>query len=85
MTPRELEWFVRVCYLDRVNEDTLAPLFPGEDVRRIQDWFEREPSIRDPSASFFRVRPLIRDKVIRYQEVRAPSRHKELVRIASGA
>jgi hypothetical protein len=80
MTPREQEWFVRSCYLERVNEDTLAPLFPNEDVRRIQDWFEREPSIRDPSSSVFRVRPLIRDKVLRYQEVRAPSRHRELLK-----
>jgi AAA+ ATPase superfamily predicted ATPase len=85
MTPREQDWFVRTCYLDRVNEDTLAPLFPGEDVRRIQDWFEKEPSIRDPAASFFRVRPLIRDKVLRYQEVRAPSRHRELLAAAGSA
>lgn len=84
MTPREQEWFVRVCYLEKVNEDTLQPLFPGEDVRRIQDWFEKEPSIRDPSASYFRVRPLIRDKVLRYQEVRAPSRHRELSKAAQG-
>ena len=83
MTPREQEWFTRVCYLDRVNEDTLRPLFPGEDVRRVQDWFEREPSIRDPSASFFRVRPLIRDKVVRYLEIRSPSRHRELTSTAA--
>ena len=76
---------MRVCYLEKVNEDTLKPLFPGEDVRRIQDWFEKEPSIRDPSASYFRVRPLIRDKVVRYQEVRAPSRHPELLKAAESA
>ena len=74
---------MRVCYLDRVNEDTLRPLFPNEDVRRVQDWFEKEPSIRDPSASFFRVRPLIRDKVVRYLEIRSPSRHRELTAIAT--
>lgn len=83
MTTREQEWFVRVCYLERVNEDTLRPLFPGEDTRRIQDWFEKEPSIRDPSASYFRVRPLIRDKVLRYQEIRGPSRHRELMQLAA--
>ncbi len=82
MSEREREWFVRICYLEKVNEDTLKPLFAGEDVRRIQDWFEREPSIRDPSASYFRVRPLIRDKVLRYQEVRSPSRHRELSELA---
>jgi hypothetical protein len=83
MSPREQEWFERVCYLERVNEDTLARLFPGEDVREIQNWFEREPSIRDPSASFFRVRPLIREKVLRYLELRAPSRHKDRTQLAA--
>jgi len=82
MTPREREWLTRVCYLDEVNLDTLAPLFPGEDVERIQDWFERESSIRDPAAPVFRVRPLIREKVLRYLELRSPSRHRELLDLA---
>jgi hypothetical protein len=79
MTPEEQGWFVRVCYLDVVNEDTLARLFPAALVGRVQDWFEREPSIRDPSAEAFRVRPLIRDKVLRYQALRSPQRHRDLV------
>ena len=83
MTQGEKDWFLRVCYLDRVNEDSLARMFPGANTAEIQDWFEREASIRDPSASFFRVRPLIRDKMLRYQEVRAPSRHRELTLLAS--
>jgi hypothetical protein len=80
---REREWFVRICYLESVNVDTLAPLFPGEDVDRIQDWFEREASIRDPTAPVFRVRPLIREKVLRYLELRSPSRHREMMEKAS--
>ncbi len=79
MSPREREWLTRVCYLDEVNLDTLAPLFPGESVERVQDWFEREASIRDPGAPVFRVRPLIREKVLRYLELRSPSRHRELM------
>jgi hypothetical protein len=82
MSPREREWFVRVCYLDRVDEDTLRTVFPDEDVRPIQDWFEREPSVRDPTAPYFRVRPMVRDKMLRYLEVRAPSRHRELTEAA---
>ncbi len=85
MSPREREWFVRVCYLDSVNVDTLAPLFPGEDVEKIQDWFEREASIRDPAAPVFRVRPLIREKVQRYLELRSPTRHRELTERARPA
>jgi hypothetical protein len=84
MSPTEQGWFVRVCYLDVVNEDTLARLFPEELVPQVQDWFEREPSIRDPAAEAFRVRPLIRDKVLRYQALRSPQKHRELVARAAG-
>ena len=85
MSEREREWFVRVCYLESVNVDALAPLFPGEDVEKVQDWFEKEASIRDPGAPVFRVRPLIREKVMRYLELRSPSRHREMVERAGGA
>lgn len=83
MSATELEWFVRVCYLARVNLDTLARLFPPEQCAAIQTWFEKEPSIRDPLAEEFVVRPLIREKVLRYQELRAPSHHAELQRLAA--
>jgi hypothetical protein len=83
MTAEEKSWFVRVCYLDAVNEDTLARLFPAEIVTRVQDWFEREPSIRDPAADAFRVRPLIRDKVLRYQALRSPQKHRDLLALAA--
>ena len=77
MTDREREWFLRICFLDKVDEDSLRVCFPDENVTRIQDWFEREPSIRDPAASYFRVRPMVREKMLRYIEVRAPGRYKE--------
>jgi hypothetical protein len=47
------------------------------------DWFEREPSIRDPFSYPFRVQPFIREKVLRYQQARAPKRHAEMM--AKGA
>jgi hypothetical protein len=85
MTDREREWLLRICFLDRVDEDALRALFPGENVARIQDWFEREPSVRDPSAPYFRVRPMVREKLLRYLEVRAPGRHRELTELAARA
>jgi hypothetical protein len=78
MSPGEREWFTRTCYLDEVNEDTLRFVFPEEDIAAVQDWFEGEASIRDPSAPTFRVRPLIREKVLSYMEVRSPNCHREL-------
>lgn len=78
MSSEERDWLVRICYLDAVNLDSLATIFPAADVEKVQSWFEREASIRDPAATQFQVRPLIREKVLRYQELRAPSRHQEL-------
>lgn len=75
MSPRERGWFERVCYLPQVDLRTLSWLFPADEARRVQDWFEREASIRDPQAPVFAVRPLIREKLLRYQEVRDPDKH----------
>ncbi len=85
MSERERDWFIRICYLDRIDEDSLAKMFPAEKTAKIQDWFEREPSVRDPSAPYFRVRPMVREKMLRYLEVRAPSRHRELTALAATA
>lgn len=85
MSDREREWFLRICFLDRVDEDALRVLFPDDNVARIQDWFEREPSVRDPAAAFFRVRPMVREKMLRYLEVRAPGRFRELADLAARA
>jgi hypothetical protein len=78
MSRDEREWFIRTCYLDEVNEDTLRLMFPEEDIEAVQDWFESEASIRDPTSLTFRVRPLIREKIISYVEVRSPTRDREL-------
>jgi hypothetical protein len=83
MSERQREWFIRICYLDNVNHDSLACFFSSEDVPTIQDWFEQEASIRDPAKSTFCVRPLIRQKVLKYQEIRSPNLHREWTRIAS--
>jgi len=61
MSQRQRDWFVSTCYLDVINEDTLARLYLPSEALEIQDWFEIEASIRDPTHNVFRVRPLIRD------------------------
>ncbi len=85
MTSREQGWFAAVCYLDTINEDTLRCLFPEREVPLVQDWFEREASIRDPASCSFRMRPVVREKVLRYLEMRSPSRHREMLQKAKGA
>ena len=82
MTPREQEWFATVCYLDKIDEDTLRTFFTKEEVPLVQDWFERESSIRDPASQSFQMRPLVRKKTLRYLKTRSPSRHREMLRKA---
>lgn len=82
MSQEERDWFIATCYLGEVNEDTLCRVLPEADIGAVQDWFEGEASIRDPSARFFRVRPLIREKVLGYVAVRSPERDRELRRRA---
>src|SRR5688500_11645252 len=57
---------------------------PRDGSQLVQEGFEREASIRAPAGTAFRVRPLVRDKVLRYLAVRAPSRHQKNLDLASG-
>ena len=86
MSERELGWFVALCYLDVVNEDTIQSMLgEGEDPGLVQRWFEHEASIRDPAAKDFTIRPLIREKALRYLAARSPSRHRAMIdRAAAG-
>ncbi len=85
MSPTQRDWFEKACYLPEVNEDTLERFFAPERTPVIQAWFQREASIRDPGAAQRRVRPLIRDKVLRYLESRSPKKHREALARAQGA
>lgn len=77
MDEREKEWFNKVCYLDAVNQDSLAALFSAAEVPRVLRWFQNERSIRDPDAPVFTVRPLIREKCLRLMALLYPARHAE--------
>jgi hypothetical protein len=79
MTPQQAEWFSAVVYLDRVNVETLSWFFPNELVPSIQYWFEREASIRDPRAQVFKVKNILRTKVVPYLGTRDPGRHKKML------
>ena len=52
------------------------------EIGRNTEWIQSLralESIRDPSAPVYRVRPLIREKVLRYLELRSPSRHRDML------
>ena len=85
MNEKEREWFRSLCYLDVVNENTIAALVgDAVDAEAIQGWFERESSIRDPIAPVFTIRPLVREKCLQYFATRAPKKHREFLERAKG-
>jgi hypothetical protein len=70
MTPQQKLWLEIVLPLETVSKRALrdAGVASGEeDV--IQDWFENEPSLRDPRASVFKVNPMLRTHIARYLEL----------------
>ena len=81
MTPREQEWFA-TCATSRRSMRKIRTFFTEEEVPLVQDWFERESSIRDPASRSFQMRPLVRKKTLRYLKTRSPSRHREMLRKA---
>ena len=79
MSGTQRAWFEQTCYLDVVSQDTLAAFFPAQRVGEVWQWFVNEASIRDPMGDHFRVRPLVRDKVLRYLALRSPTTHREML------
>ncbi len=75
MNETQRSWFESICYLNKVNEDTILRAMPDEDNRLVYSWFENEPSIRDTSAEYYCVRPFIRKKIQSYLEAKSPSLH----------
>lgn len=67
MRPEQRRWLKIVLNLEEVNLATLknGGVAPDE-AEAIQEWFENEPSLRDPRASVFKVNPMLATHINRY-------------------
>jgi len=79
MSEEQRGWLEKVLFLDHVDKRTLRTFFddPAE-IDRVQEWFESEPSIRDPNSSLFKVRDQLRSRLKEYLNRKDPDRHDEL-------
>lgn len=68
MTGPERDWLLYLCYLDVVNEATIAAMLPGVNATVVLEWFTEEASVRDVAAPHFVVQPFIRQMLLGYQE-----------------
>ncbi len=79
MSDEQRGWLDRLLFLDDVNKRTLRTFFDDPaTIDRVQEWFEAEPSIRDPGAQTFRVREQLRQRLKEYLRRKDPDRADEL-------
>ena len=81
MSQRERGWLQHALFLDEVNVRTLRAMIGNEEeAAEAFNWFQCEGSVRDTSASIFRVREYLRSRLIDYLRVSDPDRSEELRR-----
>ena len=81
MSQRERGWLQHALFLDEVNVRTLRAMIGNEEEAvEAFNWFQCEGSVRDTSASIFRVREYLRSRLIDYLRVSDPDRSEELQR-----
>jgi hypothetical protein len=78
MTGSQQGWLVPLCFLDEINEETIAAILPDDDPNRVLEWFKGEASVRSPMANRWEVLPIIRSRICAYLELDSPRRHREL-------
>ena len=74
-----------VCFVDVVNEDSIAEVLPEASAETVLNWFERESSIRSPHTKRYSVLPIIRSRVMAYVENRSPKKFHRLQEAAARA
>lgn len=84
MTPVQRKWLVPICFLDEINEESIAMMLPNEDAGIVLDWFKKEASVRSPTATKWEVLPIIRSRICAYCKLDSPKRYGELRDRAQG-
>ncbi|MDB4963972.1 MAG: hypothetical protein JWP01_3971 [Myxococcales bacterium] len=85
MTVEQREWMQALCFLDVVNEDSIAAMLPNVAAEVVLNWFERESSIRSPHTKKYAVLPIIRSRVMAYVENRSPKKYERFSEAAMRA
>jgi len=86
MSDEQRGWLEKVLFLDHIDKRMLRAYYsdPAE-IDRVQEWFESEPSIRDPASSLFKVRDQLRTRLREYLRRKDPDRFDKLAAAANPA
>jgi hypothetical protein len=86
MSDEQRCWLEKALFLDHIDKRTLRVFFAdAAEIDRVQEWFESEPSIRDPSSSHFKVRDQLRTRLREYLNRSDPDRYDALAAAAANA
>jgi hypothetical protein len=83
MTPEQKEWLEPLCFLDVVNEDTIAAMLPDQDAKKVLEWFKVESSVRNPHSQKWVVQALMKSKIKEYINNDSPKRFRSFEDAAS--
>ena len=78
MSPQQQSWLVPLCFLEEINEESIARMIPEVDAAAVLGWFKTEASVRSPTSSRWEVLPIIRSRICEYTRVDSPKRFDEL-------
>ena len=85
MSAEQKRWALALSFLEEVNLDTVHFLLPEADAGEVLAWFKKEPSIRSPEATRWRMLPIVR---ARFQEsvlIDSPSQQAAYLELARRA
>lgn len=60
MTVTQRDWVLLLCYLDRIDEQTIERMLVQPIGKAVMEWFSNEASLRDPNAQCYVIAPYIR-------------------------
>lgn len=81
MDSEQRRWLSHALVLDSVDVRQYR-LMLGDDAeaRRAFDWFQNDPSVRDPHGTTFRVREYLRSRLLDYIKLSDPDHYDDLIR-----
>ncbi len=78
MSPEQRGWLMKLCFLERINLETIELMIPGESPAEILEWFKNEASCRSADTERgWEVIPIVRSATREYLRNDSPKLHGE--------
>lgn len=80
MNGEQRRWLAHALVLDSVDVRQFRLILGDEtEARRAFEWFQNDPSVRDPHSATFRVREYLRSRLLDYIKLSDPDQYDDLI------